>query len=261
MRNPSLHRTRRARPSGGNRGPAKAGSGGIPSGAEHGSPIRTCFGRDERGGRKRWPARTTRRRVANPQSQPAPGGHSQEGKRLAEAQSAHDPHGEPGNRYFAVAGGTLPVTEPGSRIRALEWVDPEESRREQNGRKAQTAVMRNGCRRGGSFEGKEHRGEDGSHLGPSGSRSPRWKRDEPRAGSGVQQTRDVRAEEVVKAVRNREGGTGPDAWQHLAEGRAETSDREWTLERTPAGRRKRTWHERRTLEVQRGAKALVKKQA
>jgi hypothetical protein len=44
------------------------------------------------------------------------------------------------------------------------------------------------------------------------------KRDEPLAGSGVQQTRDRRMEQAVKAVRNREGGTGPGAWQRLADG-------------------------------------------
>jgi hypothetical protein len=40
----------------------------------------------------------------------------------------------------------------------------------------------------------------------------------PRVGSGVQQTRDLRAEKAVEAVRNREDGTGPRAWQLEAEG-------------------------------------------
>jgi hypothetical protein len=35
----------------------------------------------------------------------------------------------------------------------------------------------------------------------------RRKSDEPQTGSGVQQTRSIQAEQTVKAVRNREGGT------------------------------------------------------
>lgn len=38
-------------------------------------------------------------------------------------------------------------------------------------------------------------------------------------GSGVQQTRDIRVEQAVRAVGNREGGTGLAAWQRSAEGR------------------------------------------
>jgi hypothetical protein len=34
------------------------------------------------------------------------------------------------------------------------------------------------------------------------------KRDEPLSGCGVQQTRDLRAEETVEVGRNHEGGTG-----------------------------------------------------
>jgi hypothetical protein len=38
------------------------------------------------------------------------------------------------------------------------------------------------------------------------------KRDEPLSGCGVQQTRDLRAEETVEVGRNHEGGTGFDGW-------------------------------------------------
>jgi hypothetical protein len=40
------------------------------------------------------------------------------------------------------------------------------------------------------------------------------KRDEPQVGSGMQQARDLRAEEPVEVVRNHEDGTGFRGW-HL----------------------------------------------
>ena len=38
------------------------------------------------------------------------------------------------------------------------------------------------------------------------------------AGSGMQQARSTQVEEAVRAVRNREGGTGPGSWHCSAEG-------------------------------------------
>jgi len=38
------------------------------------------------------------------------------------------------------------------------------------------------------------------------------------AGSGMQQARGTRVEQAVRAVRNREGGTGPGRWHCSAEG-------------------------------------------
>jgi hypothetical protein len=76
----------------------------------------------------------------------------------------------------------------------------------------------------------EYASRGGPHAsGPSGPEDERLKRDEPRTGSGVQQTREVRAEEAVRAVRNRGGGTGRVLWQGPAEGEAATPNLEWTL--------------------------------
>ena len=58
-------------------------------------------------------------------------------------------------------------------------------------------MTRYGCRRGMSFEGYRRRGK---WLRPGNAANPR-------VGSGMQQARDLRAEEAVEAVRNREDGT------------------------------------------------------
>jgi len=84
-------------------------------------------------------------------------------------------------------------------------------------RMATAAVTRCGCRRREDFEGCEpRRGERhcecpafGPVFGrPPGDRAPvHAKHDEPLSGCGVQQTRDLRAEETVEVGRNHEDGT------------------------------------------------------
>lgn len=203
-------------------------------------PRRNCLVQVRRGERSRWTARTTRRRDACPRRDPNPE-ETPGGRRRAEAPGCHDPHGGTGNRTCDVrtsaelgkTGGHVPLVDPGRDYEGREARRAE--RQEGNGRSdAKRLPTRNILRRVEVTRGGV------KPRGPPGPRAPKPKRVEPQAGSGAQQTRKARAEEAVKAVRNREDGTGPDRWQRLAEGRAETPDREWMHERRSAGRRKRT---------------------
>lgn len=89
-------------------------------------------------------------------------------------------------------------------------------------KRATAVVTRHGCRRGEFFEGYEaaSRGMSAWSRAVFGRElaSRVRKRGEPLAGSGVQQTRDRRMEQAVRAVRNRGDGTSPGAWQRQAEG-------------------------------------------
>lgn len=51
----------------------------------------------------------------------------------------------------------------------------------------------------------------------------------PMTGSGMQQARDLRAEETVEVVRNHEGGTGFRGWPLGTDARDQRRAREWTL--------------------------------
>jgi hypothetical protein len=73
-----------------------------------------------------------------------------------------------------------------------------------NGKGATATVTWCGCRRGESFEGCEDR--RGERCWTPGNAT------NPRTGSGMQQARDLRAEETVEVVRNHEGGTGFRGW-------------------------------------------------
>jgi hypothetical protein len=68
-----------------------------------------------------------------------------------------------------------------------------------NGKGATATVTWCGCRRGESFEGCE-KSARGRHLPRNATN--------PRTGSGMQQARDLRAEETVEVVQNHEDGTG-----------------------------------------------------
>jgi len=121
--------------------------------------------------------------------------------------------------------------------------------------------MRNGYRRGESFEGKCASRGSPHASGPSGPEDERLKRDEPRTGSGAQQTRNARAEKAVRAVRNREGGTRRVPWQGLAEGKAATPSREWTLVHQSVERRSGRIPGEEDPQVRHGARALEERQA
>ena len=90
----------------------------------------------------------------------------------------------------------------------------------ENGKGATATVTWCGCGRGESFEGCENRrGEgigtpDGTWIRPGVAREPDLSRNatNPRTGSGMQQARDLRAEEAVEVVRNHEDGTGFRGW-------------------------------------------------
>jgi hypothetical protein len=82
-----------------------------------------------------------------------------------------------------------------------------------NGREATATVTWNGCGRGEFFEGCEQRRGEMPGLSADCTRAGRF--GSPRAGnpadlmtgSGMQQARDLRAEETIEVVQNHEDGT------------------------------------------------------
>lgn len=111
-----------------------------------------------------------------------------------DATSAPGPH-ELGRRHIAAA----------LRCRAdFVGCRPDSS---DNVKRATAAVTRNGCRRGGFFEGCRRRGDD-VRTSRSGEVRKVGKRGEPHGRSGMQKAREPCVEQAVEVAPNHEDGTG-----------------------------------------------------
>lgn len=152
---------------------AREGHRRVERGRNHDQP---CFDRADRGAPSRWSARTTRERERTRASGSAPGGDSRQRPRAAEARPDRSRParrtGRPGlrsdrrkrcstrdrNMFRTRKAGTGTCSRPdsiGPCVRSDRPRDPDGGDgRAQDGRRAATAVMRNGYRRGESFEGK-----------------------------------------------------------------------------------------------------------